>query len=199
MRAQTENTPFSCKDDWTLTKHTWRWTYSALRYFFLNTLYVKTETQCDWQLWIMSRPRLILSMSRPRPIKRCLDQDRDWESRFSLLLAIMRADKKYTFLAFMLFPAIAKVVLSCYIQHNAQWDWWRWFGRQNFTMLNYKPDKNIIRRIHFNSLQFSNMSMRLKFKFENVSICSSYKMFNYSFCITFSISNVNPWSKILES
>ena len=33
MRAQTEQTTFSCKDDCTLTKHTWRWTYSALRYF----------------------------------------------------------------------------------------------------------------------------------------------------------------------
>ena len=35
MRAQTEKTTFSCKDDCTLTKHTRRWTYSALRYFFL--------------------------------------------------------------------------------------------------------------------------------------------------------------------
>ena len=25
---------FSCKDDCILTKHTWRWTYPALRYFF---------------------------------------------------------------------------------------------------------------------------------------------------------------------
>ena len=33
IRAQTEKTTFSCKDDWTLTKHTRRWTYSALRYF----------------------------------------------------------------------------------------------------------------------------------------------------------------------
>ena len=31
--AQTEKTTFSCKD-MTLTKHTRRWTYSALRYFF---------------------------------------------------------------------------------------------------------------------------------------------------------------------
>ena len=36
MRAQTEKSTFSCKDDCTLTKHTWRWTYSALRYFFAN-------------------------------------------------------------------------------------------------------------------------------------------------------------------
>ena len=34
MRAQTEKTTFSCKDDCTLTKDTWRWTYSALRNFF---------------------------------------------------------------------------------------------------------------------------------------------------------------------
>ena len=34
MRAQTEKTTFSCKDECTLTKHTRRWTYSALRYFF---------------------------------------------------------------------------------------------------------------------------------------------------------------------
>ena len=30
MRAQTEKTTFSCKDDCTLTKHTRRWTYSPL-------------------------------------------------------------------------------------------------------------------------------------------------------------------------
>ena len=29
MGAQTEKTTFSCKDDCTLTKHTWCWTYSA--------------------------------------------------------------------------------------------------------------------------------------------------------------------------
>ena len=34
MRAQTEKTTFSCKDDCTLTKHTERWTYSTLWYFF---------------------------------------------------------------------------------------------------------------------------------------------------------------------
>ena len=34
MRAETEKTTFSCKDDCTLTEHTRRWTYSALRYFF---------------------------------------------------------------------------------------------------------------------------------------------------------------------
>ena len=34
MRAQTENTTFSCKDDCTLTKHTRCWTYFAL--FFIN-------------------------------------------------------------------------------------------------------------------------------------------------------------------
>ena len=34
IRVQTEKTTFSCKDDCTLTKHTWRWTYSALLYFF---------------------------------------------------------------------------------------------------------------------------------------------------------------------
>ena len=51
IRAQTEKTTFSCKDDCTLTKHTWRWTYSAkdfeiplchippLRSFFAHPLY----------------------------------------------------------------------------------------------------------------------------------------------------------------
>ena len=37
--AETEKTTFSCKDDCTLTKHTRRWIYSALRFFlfyFLN-------------------------------------------------------------------------------------------------------------------------------------------------------------------
>ena len=34
MCAQTEKMTFSCIDDITLTKHTRRWTYSALRYFF---------------------------------------------------------------------------------------------------------------------------------------------------------------------
>ena len=36
MRAQTEKATFSCKDDRTLTKHTRRWTYSALRYFYVR-------------------------------------------------------------------------------------------------------------------------------------------------------------------
>ena len=35
MRAQTENTTFSCKDDCTLRKHTRGWTYSALWYFLV--------------------------------------------------------------------------------------------------------------------------------------------------------------------
>ena len=34
MRPQTEKTTFSGKDDCTLSKHTRRWTFSALRYFF---------------------------------------------------------------------------------------------------------------------------------------------------------------------
>ena len=34
MRAKIEKTTFSCKDDCTLTKRTWRWTYSALQYLF---------------------------------------------------------------------------------------------------------------------------------------------------------------------
>ena len=40
MRAQTEKTTFSCKDDCTLTNRTRRWTYSALRHFFCNKLLV---------------------------------------------------------------------------------------------------------------------------------------------------------------
>ena len=34
MRAQTEKTTFSRKDDYTLKKHTWGWTYSGLQYLF---------------------------------------------------------------------------------------------------------------------------------------------------------------------
>ena len=34
MRAQTEKTTFTCKDDFLLTKRTRRWTYSALLYFY---------------------------------------------------------------------------------------------------------------------------------------------------------------------
>ena len=34
MRAQTEKTTFSCKDDYTFKKQTWGWTYSALQYLF---------------------------------------------------------------------------------------------------------------------------------------------------------------------
>ena len=34
MRAQTEKTTFTCKDNFLLTKRTRRWTYSALLYFF---------------------------------------------------------------------------------------------------------------------------------------------------------------------
>ena len=35
ISAQAKKTTFSCKDDCTLTKHKWCWTYSALRYFFI--------------------------------------------------------------------------------------------------------------------------------------------------------------------
>ena len=35
VRAETEKTTFSCKDDCTLKKHTRRWTYYALQYFSL--------------------------------------------------------------------------------------------------------------------------------------------------------------------
>ena len=38
MSAKTEKTTFPCKDDCTLTKHTRRWTYAPLRYFFGGTL-----------------------------------------------------------------------------------------------------------------------------------------------------------------
>ena len=34
MHAQTKKTTFSCKDDYTLTNYTRRWTYSALLYFW---------------------------------------------------------------------------------------------------------------------------------------------------------------------
>ena len=43
MRAQTEKSTFSCKDDCTLTKHTRRWTYSALRNFFLTEMSFYTK------------------------------------------------------------------------------------------------------------------------------------------------------------
>ena len=54
IRAQTEKTTFSCKDDCTLTKHTGRWTYSAkdfeiplchtppLRSFFVQLKHLKS-------------------------------------------------------------------------------------------------------------------------------------------------------------
>ena len=35
MRAQTEKTTCTCKDDFLLTKRTRRWTYSALLYFYI--------------------------------------------------------------------------------------------------------------------------------------------------------------------
>ena len=37
MHAQTEKTTFSCKDDRTLKKHTWRWTHYAIfhKFFFI--------------------------------------------------------------------------------------------------------------------------------------------------------------------
>ena len=47
MRAKTEKTTFSCKDNCTLTKHTRCWTYSALQYFF-SPLYFSAE----WSLGI---------------------------------------------------------------------------------------------------------------------------------------------------
>ena len=34
MHAQTEKMTFSCKDDYTLKKSSWCWTYSALQYLF---------------------------------------------------------------------------------------------------------------------------------------------------------------------
>ena len=47
MRAQTEKTTFSCKDDCTLTKHTRRWTYSALRYFLFGDVFpFEKNTYC---------------------------------------------------------------------------------------------------------------------------------------------------------
>ena len=44
MRAQTEKTAFSCKDDCTLTKHTRRWPHSALRYFFFRAFWSLNAT-----------------------------------------------------------------------------------------------------------------------------------------------------------
>ena len=43
MRAQTEKTTFSGKDDCTLMKPTRRWTYSALRYFFYLSYMVQPK------------------------------------------------------------------------------------------------------------------------------------------------------------
>ena len=44
MHAQTEKTTFSCKDNFTLTKHTWHWTYSVLLYFFKPSLKQEIQT-----------------------------------------------------------------------------------------------------------------------------------------------------------
>ena len=46
MSAQTEKTKFTCKDDCTLTKHTRRWTYSALRYSFVRFFFFKDRFTC---------------------------------------------------------------------------------------------------------------------------------------------------------
>ena len=49
MHAETEKTTFSCKDDCTLTKHTRRWTYSALRYFFFGMINILNQL-CEYKL-----------------------------------------------------------------------------------------------------------------------------------------------------
>ena len=41
MRTQTEKTAFSCKDDCSLTKHTWRCTYSTLWYFYASARHIE--------------------------------------------------------------------------------------------------------------------------------------------------------------
>ena len=57
MCMHPEKTTFSCKDDFTLTKHTWRWTYSALRYFLVkNEFLVRNE----FLVWYNSLFKLIL-------------------------------------------------------------------------------------------------------------------------------------------
>ena len=48
MRAQTKKRTFSCKDDCTLTKHTRRWTYSALPYFYLRSSFFFLECINFW-------------------------------------------------------------------------------------------------------------------------------------------------------
>ena len=45
MRAQTEKTTFTYKDDFLLTKRTRRWTYSALLYFFLTFPFFGSKIQ----------------------------------------------------------------------------------------------------------------------------------------------------------
>ena len=61
MRAQTEKTTFSCKDDCTLTKHTRRWTYSALRYFFLTMLEGIPFGKFYFEIAVSSRNSLLIS------------------------------------------------------------------------------------------------------------------------------------------
>ena len=46
MRAQIKKTTFSCKDDCTLTKCIRRWTYSALRYFWVCSDYREYMIKC---------------------------------------------------------------------------------------------------------------------------------------------------------
>ena len=52
MRAQTEKTTFSCKDGCTLTKHTRRWTYSDLRYFWFRYQFFKFKCR-GMYLWTL--------------------------------------------------------------------------------------------------------------------------------------------------
>ena len=59
IRAQTENTTFSWKDDCTLMKHTLCWTYSTLQYFF--NLY-----------WVILGDALTSATVQPFFLKNCL-------------------------------------------------------------------------------------------------------------------------------
>ena len=57
MRAQTEKTTFTCKDDFLLTKRTRRWTYSALLYFFFEDLQTFLQTYIASPICFIATPK----------------------------------------------------------------------------------------------------------------------------------------------
>ena len=64
MRTQTEKTTLSCKDNCTLTKHTRRWTYSALRYFLSNQSIIEGLQKREIPKWNMPSAMCAFSIYR---------------------------------------------------------------------------------------------------------------------------------------